>query len=218
MKKRISVLIIFILFLDVSFLYGQNRHRVIISSNPRGAEVLVKGKQVGFTPFGFWAPSGARFSLELQMAGYESWRSEFVANKDIVLDIPLKALEGLDAENVPQAIQHPVVLNSLPDGANVWINGEMKGKTPFRLPVTEGTDLNIILTMDGYEEWIRNVTVTGGIRETVQLQQIKKTNMKYWLIPGFALASYGLIQYFRAEDEPGSTETSNVWPSPPSRP
>lgn len=205
-----------LLFLFVSILFGQEtrRYRVIINSVPKGADVYVKGKQVGRTPFGFWAPAGARFSLELRKTGYESWRNKYIANKDIVLDIPLTGL----GDFAPQGVQHPLVLNTLPEDANVWINGELKGKTPFRLPVTEGSELNIILTKNGYQEWIRNLTVTEAIRETVQLQQIKKSNLKYWLIPGFALVSYGLIKYFASEEDPEPEEITYPWPAPPSRP
>lgn len=220
MKKINVSFLIFILLLNVSVLFGQSgkRHRVIVTTAPKGAEVLVKGTFVGRTPYGFWAPAGARFSLEVRKSGYQTWRRDLTANRDHVFEIVLRTEEETSDETLFEAVQHPLVIHSLPEEANVWINGEMLGQTPFRMPVDEGSQLNIIVTKDGYQEWIRNMTVSGSIRETVQLQQIKKSNMKYWLIPGFALISYGLIQYFRSDDEPESTETPNVWPTPPARP
>jgi len=61
-----------------------------------------------------------------------------------------------------------ITISTEPSGAEVWVDGALKGTTPLDLSnVTEGNH-TVEVRKDGYEPVLENVTVTGGANATVE--------------------------------------------------
>ena len=67
--------------LDV--VYKTHTPRLMITSTPPNAQVLIDGKTAGDTPLVRPSPPrGARYTVELRAAGYDSWKKSFVADRE----------------------------------------------------------------------------------------------------------------------------------------
>ena len=123
--------------------------RVIISSDPSGAEVVEDSRVLGVTPWeGDPRSVGSRVVLSLRMHGYEqaevSGRVE--VGKSLILTERLKA--------IPQQ----VIVASQPEGAEVLEGGAVIGKTPFTINQAPGTTVEYTVRLEGYED-----AAVGGI-------------------------------------------------------
>ncbi|MFB0564503.1 MAG: PEGA domain-containing protein [Candidatus Aminicenantaceae bacterium] len=74
MKKSISILIIFSLFLlstSCATLFKGTTEEVNLNSNPVGAEIWIDGKLMGKTPIAFTLESKKTYVIEFRLPGYE---------------------------------------------------------------------------------------------------------------------------------------------------
>ena len=56
--------------------------------------------------------------------------------------------------------------NSTPPGADITVDGKYLGNTPSEIPLSTGTHV-VILSMPGFTQWKRDLTVTSGSELTV---------------------------------------------------
>ena len=54
-----------------------------------------------------------------------------------------------------------VGFHSSPDNAEVYVNGEFRGTAPVTLHLAAGTH-NVVLMLEGYRRWQRELTVVAG--------------------------------------------------------
>ena len=113
---------------------------VSITSSPAGAEVLVDGSSVGFTPLQAEVLQGRR-ELRLQKPGFKqviAYR-QVEAGKDFSLgDVQLEPVDG------------ELTVRSSPAGASILIGGKFLGVTPKTLKLPAETDHKLQLSKAGY--------------------------------------------------------------------
>ncbi|HTL33743.1 MAG TPA: PEGA domain-containing protein [Kofleriaceae bacterium] len=127
------------------------KYPVKIDSAPQGAQVYINDKTclVGNTPWTGKMAKGS-FTVIIETAGYESMSRQFTVaavRKTQELFVPLVKKADppkidIKADADPKGIA----------GAQVWVDGEMKGAAPITLTVTEGRHL-LQLKKDGYETY-----------------------------------------------------------------
>jgi len=75
----------------------------------------------------------------------------------------------------PEAPQAPkmilVPINSEPIGADVEISGIFYGNTPCELPLEEGKILEIIISLGGYDPWIKKILVNPALEINAKLNK-----------------------------------------------
>ncbi|WP_243093644.1 PEGA domain-containing protein [Thermus thalpophilus] len=125
-----------------------------VSSTPSGAEVYVGGSLRGRTPLSLALPEG-RYEVELRLSGYEPYRArvEVRRGETTRLEVRLNPIRT-----------GTLFLESSPAGAEVYLNGQLKGRTPLRLALEEGT-YRVELRLPGYEPYTASLRVERG-RET----------------------------------------------------
>lgn len=141
---------------DSPVLYGS----LMIDSEPRGARIFLNDADTNrTTPATLEGIEAGRLvKLGLHLDRYRFWEGNLQAQagKTETLSIPLELnLGGLE-------------INSLPSGAEVILNGQVVGKTPFvreKIPPESAFDLS--LRLEGYEPWERSVKIFGGKKEIV---------------------------------------------------
>jgi hypothetical protein len=101
---------------------------VDIISKPIGAEIFVDGNAYGTTPNTISNLICGAHELQLVFSGYAAHRQEFeiLQNKTIVIDTVLSNAEQ-------------VLIESIPSGADVYVDETFRGKTPLRLDLGFGT-------------------------------------------------------------------------------
>ena len=131
---------------------------VIIDSVPTGAHVQMNGKDIGDTPVLLPDLALGSYSASVQMQGYTR------------RDISWKVQNGR-----PILINVPLMNNSDPEAAEIEIDGQSYGTTPFKDFLEQGQH-KIRLTKNGYRPFEKIVTVNRD--ETTEL------NAQMEMLPG----------------------------------
>ncbi|MER3451053.1 MAG: S-layer protein [Thermus sp.] len=138
-----------------------------VDSSPRGAGVLVDGRAVGSTPVVLEVSPG-RHEVEVRLSGYQSFKAT-------VNPRPGERVR-LFAQLVPEARTGFLYVNSTPQGAEVYVSGQLKGRTPISLSLPEGS-YPVELRLADYEPYRATLQVERG-RETrleVRLNPLPRT-------------------------------------------
>ncbi len=133
---------------------------VTFHSEPQGAKIRVAGKPYGPTPVTANVIEGTH-DYEVVMAGYKPYRGRVhvVAGQPQTLpSVPLSQMDGT------------LSLLSVPDSANVTLNGEYQGQTPVELDLAPGETYQLEVSRAGYDPLTRDVSVESSTTETVTVR------------------------------------------------
>jgi len=129
---------------------------VIIDSNPSGAHVQMNGKDIGDTPVLLPDLALGSYSASVQMTGYTrrdiSWKVQ--NGRPILINVPLMNNIGT------------LSLESDPEAAEIEIDGQAYGTTPFRDFLEQGQH-KVRFTKDGYKPYETIVNVNRDETTTV---------------------------------------------------
>jgi hypothetical protein len=131
-----------------------------VISEPAGADVLVDGSFKGRTPLRIADLDPGSYQFEVRKQGRNSYRqtTELEANADYTMKVSL-----------------PIVVNSLrvlsqPDGVNVKVNGEPKGRTPLTLSQLPDGHYDVTGELDGFEPQTLGVELKDGRLQEVRFR------------------------------------------------
>ena len=129
-----------------------------VDSSPRGAEVYVDGRREGKTPLSLAVRPG-RHEVELRLPGYAPYRATVNAR-------PGERVRVF-ARLVPEPKKEGVLsVASSPQGAEVYVDGALRGRTPLALRLPEGR-YQVELRLPGYAPYRVEVRVREGERAQV---------------------------------------------------
>ena len=74
-----------------------------------------------------------------------------------------------EVSKAPKVILVPI--NSEPVGADIEISGIFYGNTPCELPLEEGKVLEIIISLGGYDPWIKKISVSSALKINAKLNK-----------------------------------------------
>lgn len=130
---------------------------VTIESEPPGARILAGDEEVGLTPATVELLEGAH-EVTLAKDGYAAWDGTVVAEPNIAQQLPLITLQPADAR---------LIVNTIPRGANVTVNGRYRGQSPITLSLTPDVDYEIGLSKAGYGVTKRNLRMESNASESI---------------------------------------------------
>ena len=138
-----------------------------IYSTPSGAKVYIDGAYRGQTPLTLTVEAGVH-NVELRLDGYETYRAR--------VQIGAGQTGRLSPRLARVVTTGTLVIDSLPQGAEVYLDGAYQGRTPLTLTVDAGAH-NLELRLAGYETYRARVQVEAGqtSRLTPRLQLIITT-------------------------------------------
>ena len=113
---------------------------VDIESQPSGATVYQGEKRVGETPLRLELMEGSH-TLSVVRDGFKAWDGTIVTAPNEHQALPLIELEPANAQ---------LLVNSIPRGANVTVNGRYRGQSPITLALSPDVDYQIGLSKAGY--------------------------------------------------------------------
>ena len=162
-----------------------------VTSTPSGATVYLDGIVIGKTSMrGYQIETGVRrvkkVEIQLALSGYRNHvrKVTLKGGQNVPLTIRLSKLE------VPKPLPTLATLQvtSTPNGASVYINGAVVGKTPLRnYEVDTGTKrekrVEIGVEFPGYKSQVRGVTLKGGQEVPWDVQLEKQARPKPAAIP-----------------------------------
>ena len=140
---------------------------LVLISKPLGASIVIDGKECGVTPGTIDGLMIGEHTVTLSKANYNSTKftvdiaENEVVEKEVALD------------NVSR-----MTISTLPDGAQLYINDEYLGMTPYSAEMTSG-DYDLRIIKDGYREFNQRVHLSSSspnVCYTLKRQYQKKNS------------------------------------------
>jgi formylglycine-generating enzyme required for sulfatase activity len=130
---------------------------ISFTSEPTGALILANGEEVGVTPATVELLEGTH-EVSLSKDGYSAWDGSIVAVPNVPQQLPLVRLQPADAR---------LIVNTIPRGANVTVNGRYRGQSPITLSLSPEVDYEIGLSKAGYGVTRRSLRLASNASESI---------------------------------------------------
>jgi formylglycine-generating enzyme required for sulfatase activity len=138
---------------------------VDIESEPPGARILAGDEQVGETPATIELMEGTH-QISVIHDGYSAWDGTVVAEPNTRTALPLIRLQPANAR---------LLVNSIPRGANVTVNGRYRGQSPITLDLAPEVNYEIGLSKAGYGITSRKVRLEAAASDSVTVDLTART-------------------------------------------
>jgi hypothetical protein len=157
---------------------------VLVTSNAKGARILVRSKVIGTTPLGGHIKLNAgSATVEVEAEGYVPFKKDVDlaggTETEIEAKLTLKSKMGL------LTVKSPVA------GARVFIDGKPAGNVPAERSLQAGTH-KIVVERDGYETATTTAVVNAGDRKQISIELKEKTSVLrrwwFWTTVGVVVA------------------------------
>jgi len=166
MKRILASLAI--LLLVGSAVLADNKVALTVNCNVSGAQVYVNGRLAGYTQPNFSQLLAAgSYEIMIKAKGYPDFRTTVRISRDpVVVNAQLAAPQPVPP---PQVFSHNLTVSANVNGADVYVNGNFAGKTPFTGQVPQGS-YSIVVKAPGYSDYSQDVVVRGPMRINATLQ------------------------------------------------
>ena len=166
---------------DMNTIMVRAKRTIRVRVQPEGASVELAGKYLGLSPVETVVPTGEKLGLLISHQETESYLTNIEVGK------------GKDAYviDVPPLIRKPsyVSINSIPQGADIYLNDRFIGKTPTGFFEGNGGDIKVV--KKGYVDHIETIQLRGGERLTlpaINLVSLEKFVLEDSFYMGFIYA------------------------------
>jgi len=130
---------------------------VTIESEPAGARILAGDEEVGVTPATVALLEGSH-EVTLSKDGFAAWDGTVDAEPNVAQRLPLVRLQPADAR---------LIVNTIPRGANITVNGRYRGQSPLTLSLAPEVDYEIGLSKAGYGVTKRSMRLQSNASESI---------------------------------------------------
>ena len=138
---------------------------VAIESEPTGARIYAGEQQVGETPATIELLEGTH-QISVVRDGYSAWDGTVVAEPNSDIALPLIRLQPANAR---------LLVNSIPRGANVTVNGRYRGQSPITLDLAPDVNYEIGLSKAGYGITSRRVRLDAAASDSITVDLTART-------------------------------------------
>ena len=138
---------------------------VTVTSEPAGASIFAGNEKVGETP-GVVELFEGTHQLSLVREGFKAWDGSIAVEPNVPREMPLIVLEESDAS---------LLVNSIPRGANVMVNGRYRGQSPITLDLSPDINYQIGLSKAGYGATTRQVRLQSAASESITVDLTART-------------------------------------------
>lgn len=130
-----------------------------LKSDPPGASIMLDGQDAGITPRTIESLKSGKYVVKLIKDDYFVWNKEIEVAGGSVINIKaeLKTIYG------------SLKLDSSPPGADVYIDWDFVGKTPFEVDSLEGGEYEIAVELEGYESFADIAEVEAGASHEISI-------------------------------------------------
>jgi len=130
-----------------------------VETVPNGAELYVDGQLQGQTPMVLELAPGTH-RLRMTLAGYRDWEEhlDLKQAEERPMRVELKAITKLGE----------VKLESMPDGAQIYVDRALKGKTPATLQLPPGR-YRLRMALAGYQDWDKQLEVKESTEHPIKI-------------------------------------------------
>ncbi len=184
----------------------KNTGMLVVKTIPEGADVILNGKKVGATPFTDNTIMPEKYTIEIAHPRYETYSESFelAAGNTKIVARNLVYKYGL------------ATIKSNPEGADVSLNAQKIGVTPYQNDTVVPGEYDLNLSMKGYVTVNEKITIRKHTRDTfafilfseAKLDSVKahkkemkkgKQNARRVIFGLFAAGAWGTGIYYNAQ-------------------
>ena len=132
---------------------------VEVRSEPAGAKIYSGDKELGITPAVVQLLEGTH-DLTVIKDGFSAWDGKIVAVPNVGQVLPSIRLQPANAS---------LLVNTIPRGANVTVNGRYRGQSPITISLSPDIDYVIGMSKAGYGVTSRSLRLKAAARETISV-------------------------------------------------
>lgn len=136
-----------------------------LSTEPAGATIYRGEQKLGQTPIRLELLEGSH-DLIMIVDGYKAWDGTVIAQANIDQEIPTIALEPANAR---------LLVNTIPRGANVTVNGRYRGQSPVNLSLSPDINYEIGMSKAGYGVAGRKIRLQAAASEEITVDLTART-------------------------------------------
>lgn len=137
--------------------------KIVIISNPDNAKVIINGEEKGKTPFTSTEFEPGSYEISVYIPGYVPYKEKVSIEKG----------QTLQREIVLTKANTFLSIITNPTGCNVYINGELKGSSPYEQADIQPGTYTIKLEKEGYLPYTTEVTITKGGKQELNINLLK---------------------------------------------
>jgi formylglycine-generating enzyme required for sulfatase activity len=138
---------------------------VTVTTEPAGAAVYSGDQKIGETPALIELLEGTH-QLSIIRDGFKAWDGSLTVEPNVPYELPHVVLEESDAR---------LLVNSIPRGANVMVNGRYRGQSPLTLDLAPDVSYEIGLSKAGYGATTRQVRLQTAASESITVDLSART-------------------------------------------
>lgn len=140
-----------------------------VITDPEGATVLINGTNKGITPCTVSRVPSGKAEVRIQLDGYTPYTDE------LMMKIAQEEEIDISLTQAPGSLQ----VRSIPEGANVYIDNEYQGLTPYSDAKLSAGEYRLRIELKGYEAMARSISVqsTDSRSEEFRLKRNSGTLM-----------------------------------------
>ena len=138
---------------------------VEVTSEPAGAKIFDGELLLGETPATIELLEGTH-QVSVVADGFRGWDGTVVAEPNVDQALPLIRLQPADAR---------LLVNTIPRGANVTVNGRYRGQSPITLDRAPDINYDIGLSRAGYGVTTRKVRLAAAASEAITVDLTART-------------------------------------------
>ncbi len=130
-----------------------------VETTPTNAKLYINGEEKGLTPYTVDKLKPGEYEIKITKSGYEDYKEKIALkdNENKTMKIQLKPITP-----TPTISYGSLSVDSDPSGANVYVDNKNIGKTPIKSYQLEPGSHTIKLSLDGYNDYISNVTISSN--------------------------------------------------------
>jgi serine/threonine-protein kinase len=151
--------------------------QLTIVTQPSMAAIVLENKPIGETPINQYSLVPGSYSLRITKENYQPIDTTIVVNpgNNINLAVSLQPIEPVKEVTGPAALSEQkidspaksqksasVSINSNPENADVWLNGQLEGYTPLTLSDLSPGSYQIAIKKEGYTEYNNQLVFQSG--------------------------------------------------------
>ncbi|NAT10068.1 hypothetical protein C4E22_00680 [ANME-1 cluster archaeon AG-394-G06] len=127
-----------------------------VASTPSGADIAIDGRSIGEKTPNTMPIDPGPHTLKLTLSGYQDWTESVQVTGGRTTNVHATLSQATGS----------IKVTSSPSGAKIYVDTYLgwssKGKTPNTITSVSPGDYTIKLTLAGYQDWTKEVQVTGG--------------------------------------------------------
>ncbi|MBQ9430581.1 MAG: PEGA domain-containing protein [Kiritimatiellae bacterium] len=133
---------------------------LLLLTDPKGCEVSENGVSLGVTPLMITTLPVGTHRLQISSAGYQTK----------LLEVKLEGRTPLRQEVTLMSDSGTINLTSDPVGAEVYVNGILRGKSPCKIDRIPGGQVTLELKADGFQPHSREISMAAGEVQAVDIR------------------------------------------------